>query len=96
MYIYMYKKIISDDYRSFENRNRFEVRLKYKFTTSSMRNALHDHRANSEKLTFWYESAYMFGKSENDKEKRKQKCYGLTSTREFLKKYAHRERLKTF
>lgn len=31
--------------------------------------------------------------SQNDKEKRKQKCYGLTSAREFLRKYAHRERL---
>lgn len=31
--------------------------------------------------------------SQNDKEKRKQKCYGLTSAREFLRKYAQRERL---
>lgn len=58
--------------------------MRYTITAQTRRNLPFDTRAHTCLV------------SQNDKEKRKQKCYGLTSTREFLRKYAHRERLKTF
>lgn len=85
------QKDYSDHYRTFENRNRFEVCLKYKFTTSKWQACAMCYTTTTQtrgNLPF-DTRAHTCLVSQNDKEKRKQKCYGLTSAREFLRKYAH-------